>query len=100
VQAQTHERGFLNGVRTYYDKNFHGLNLDARFKLAVAKAIHREVWGPGVQTEKEAFEYANTLVLRAISNSSTPNTSDAGARPDAAWAARCFTSPRAYQLRA
>jgi len=54
----------LNGVRTYYDKN------TPRFarshQSAVAKAMHREVWGPCVQTEKEAFEYVNALVLRAI----------------------------------
>jgi SAM-dependent methyltransferase len=73
VQVQTEDRGFLNGVRTYYDKN------TPRFvrshQSAVAKAIHREVWGPGVQTEKEAFEYVNALVLRAISNGPAPGLS-------------------------
>lgn len=73
MQAQTEDRGFLNGVRTYYDKN------TPRFvrshQSAVAKAIHREVWGPGVQTEKDAFEYVNALVLRAISNGSAPGLS-------------------------
>jgi SAM-dependent methyltransferase len=73
VQAQTQDRGFLNGVRTYYDKN------TPRFvrshQSAVAKAIHREVWGPGVQTEKEAFEHVNALVLRAISDGATPSPS-------------------------
>jgi SAM-dependent methyltransferase len=71
VQAQTTDREFLNGVRTYYDKN------TPRFirshQSAVAKAIHREVWGPGVQTEKEAFEYVNAQVLRAILDSSAPS---------------------------
>jgi SAM-dependent methyltransferase len=64
VQVRSQHRGFLNGVRTYYDKN------TPRFahshQSAVAKAMHREVWGPCVQTEKEAFEYVNALVLRAI----------------------------------
>ena len=64
MQAQSQHRSFLNGVRTYYDKN------TPRFarshQSAVAKAMHREVWGPCVQTEKEAFEYVNALVLRAI----------------------------------
>ncbi len=64
VQVQPEHRGFLNGVRTYYDKN------TPRFahshQSAVAKAMHREVWGPCVQTEKEAFEYVNALVLGAI----------------------------------
>ena len=73
MPAQTGDRGFLNGVRTYYDKN------TPRFvrshQSAVAKAIHREVWGPGVQTEKEAFEYVNALVLRAISNGPVPGLS-------------------------
>jgi tocopherol O-methyltransferase len=73
VQAQTENRGFLNGVRTYYDKN------TPRFvrshQSAVAKAIHREVWGPGVQTEKEAFEYVNAQVLSVISNASAPGPS-------------------------
>ena len=64
MQTRTQDRGFLDGVRTYYDKN------TPRFvrshQSAVAKAIHREVWGPGVQTEKEAFEYVNRLVLASI----------------------------------
>jgi len=58
------ERGFLNEVRHYYDKNTRRF---ARIhKSAVAKAIHREVWGPCIKTQKEAFEYVNALVLRAI----------------------------------
>jgi len=64
VQAQTQPRLFLDGVRTYYDKN------TPRFarshQSAVANAIHREVWGPGVRSEKEAFEYVNSLVMRSI----------------------------------
>ncbi|MGB8768831.1 MAG: methyltransferase domain-containing protein [Candidatus Korobacteraceae bacterium] len=64
MQAQTQGHRFLDGVRTYYDKN------TPRFvrshPSAVANAIHREVWGPGVQGEKEAFEYVNSLVLRSI----------------------------------
>ncbi len=64
MQTQTEHRGFLNGVRTYYDKN------TPRFvrshQSAVAKAIHREVWGPGVESEQEAFEYVNALVLRTL----------------------------------
>jgi SAM-dependent methyltransferase len=55
---------FLDGVRTYYDRN------TPRFarshQSAVANAIHREVWGPGVRTEKAAFEYVNALVLSVI----------------------------------
>jgi SAM-dependent methyltransferase len=57
-------RRFLDGVRTYYDRN------TPRFvrshQSAVVNAIHREVWGPGVHTEKEAFEYVNQLVLSVI----------------------------------
>ena len=64
MQTQTEHRGFLNGVRAYYDKN------TPRFvrahESAVAKAIHREVWGPGVRNEREAFEYVNALVLRTL----------------------------------
>jgi SAM-dependent methyltransferase len=64
VQAQTQRHIFLDGVRTYYDKN------TPRFarshQSSVANAIHREVWGPGVQSEKEAFEYVNSLVMRSI----------------------------------
>lgn len=56
--------GFLNGVRRYYDRN------TPRFvrshQSAVAKAIHREVWGPGTSTEQEAFEYVNRLVLEEV----------------------------------
>jgi SAM-dependent methyltransferase len=63
MQAQPRDRGFLNGVRDYYDKNTP--RFVSSHQSAVAKAIHREVWGPGVQTEKEAFEYVNALVLRA-----------------------------------
>ena len=55
---------FLDGVRTYYDKN------TPRFarshESAAARAIHREVWGPGVPTERAAFEYVNTLVQSVI----------------------------------
>jgi SAM-dependent methyltransferase len=58
------ERGFLNDVRRYYDKNTP--RFASSHESAVAKAMHREVWGPSVQTEKEAFEYVNALVLRAI----------------------------------
>jgi hypothetical protein len=52
IDASSNDRsGILNGGRTYYDWN------TPRFvrshQSAVAKAIHREVWGPGVQTEKE-----------------------------------------------
>ena len=64
MQVQTQRRLFLDGVRTYYDKN------TPRFarshQSAVANAIHREVWGPGVGDEKEAFEYVNSLVMRSI----------------------------------
>jgi SAM-dependent methyltransferase len=64
MSAQLEHRRFLDGVRTYYDRN------TPRFvrshQSAVAKAIHREVWGPGVQSEKEAFEYINKLVLSVI----------------------------------
>jgi SAM-dependent methyltransferase len=64
VQAQTQRHRFVDGVRTYYDKN------TPRFvrshQSAVANAIHREVWGPGVRREKEAFEYVNSLVMRSI----------------------------------
>jgi SAM-dependent methyltransferase len=55
---------FLAGVRDYYDKN------TPRFvrshQSAVARAIHREVWGPGVASEKDAFEYLNELVLQSL----------------------------------
>ena len=64
MTPELEHRRFLNGVRTYYDRN------TPRFvrshQSAVAKAIHREVWGPGVQNEKEAFEYVNELVLSVI----------------------------------
>jgi SAM-dependent methyltransferase len=63
VQTQASRR-FLDGVRTYYDKNT--LRFVSSHPSAVAKAIHREVWGPGVRSEKEAFEYVNRLVLRSI----------------------------------
>jgi len=70
AQAETAERGFLNGVRDYDDKN------TPRFvrshQSAIAKAIHREVWGPGVQNEREAYDYVNAQVLRAISNTAAP----------------------------
>lgn len=64
MAAQLEHRRFLDGVRTYYDRN------TPRFvrshQSAVAKAIHREVWGPGVQSEKEAYEYVNKLVSSVI----------------------------------
>jgi SAM-dependent methyltransferase len=58
------EREFLNDVRHYYDKNTP--RFSSTHESAIAKAMHRELWGPCVETEKEAFEYVNALVLRAI----------------------------------
>ncbi len=49
-------------VATYYDQNttlflrWFGSGLDTA-------AIHRQVWGPGVRSGREAFEYLNALVV-------------------------------------
>jgi SAM-dependent methyltransferase len=63
---------FLGRVREYYDRN------TPRFvrshQSAVAKAIHREVWGPGTVTEREAFEYVNRLVLQEIDRRADTST--------------------------
>jgi len=73
MQTKADDRRFLNGVRVYYDKN------TPRFvkshQSSVAKAIHREVWGPQVENEKEAFEYVNRLILDVISETAGSDVS-------------------------
>ncbi|HEY6346001.1 MAG TPA: class I SAM-dependent methyltransferase [Bryobacteraceae bacterium] len=64
MSPQSAHAGFLQGVKTYYDRNTP--RFVSSHQSAVAKAIHREVWGQGVQTEKEAFEYVNELVFTEI----------------------------------
>ena len=48
-------------VRDYYDAN------TWKFLLTGGqRAIHRELWGPGVTTEAEAVQHAHELVLEAL----------------------------------
>lgn len=58
------DTGFLNDVKTYYDKN------TKRFvnhhESGAVDALHRAVWGPGVTTQEEAFQYVNQLLLETI----------------------------------
>jgi cyclopropane fatty-acyl-phospholipid synthase-like methyltransferase len=58
------DQGFLNDVKTYYDKN------TKRFvnhhESGAVDALHRAVWGPGVTTQEEAFQYVNQRLLETI----------------------------------
>ena len=55
---------FLREVKTYYDKN------TKRFvnhhESGAVNALHRAVWGPGVTTQEEAFQYVNQLLLQVM----------------------------------
>jgi cyclopropane fatty-acyl-phospholipid synthase-like methyltransferase len=51
-------------ARRYYDANTHRF---LRYgQGGYAGAIHRSVWGPSVQSEREAFEYADSFVLERL----------------------------------
>lgn len=58
------DTAFLDDVKTYYDKN------TKRFvnhhESGAVDALHRAVWGPGVTTQEEAFQYVNQLLLETL----------------------------------
>jgi ubiquinone/menaquinone biosynthesis C-methylase UbiE len=54
----------LENVRRYYDSNTRAFE---RFGQGRGTGtIHRAVWGPGVRTRAEAFQYPNELVAREL----------------------------------
>ena len=58
------DRAFLDDVKTYYEKN------TKRFvnhhESGAVDALHRAVWGPGVTTQAEAFQYVNQFLLETM----------------------------------
>ena len=55
---------FLDDVKTYYDKNTQ--RFVDHHESGSVDALHRAVWGPGVTTQDEAFQYVNQLLLEAL----------------------------------
>lgn len=53
----------LDEVRTYYDRNTRAFS---EHESAVARAVHRAVWGPGVADRAGAFEYVNRLIAEVV----------------------------------
>jgi cyclopropane fatty-acyl-phospholipid synthase-like methyltransferase len=49
------------GVREYYDANTWKFLLTGRHR-----ALHRELWGPGVANRREALQHAHALVVREL----------------------------------
>jgi len=54
-----------SSVAEYYDRNTRPF-LNFFGSGAEVAAIHRQIWGPGVKTEREAFEFLNQLVANEV----------------------------------
>ncbi len=58
------DASFVNDVKTYYDQNTK--RFVTHHESGLVNALHRAVWGPGVTTQAEAFQYVNHLLLQVM----------------------------------
>jgi len=57
------ESEVCDSVREYYDQN---TRLFAKHESALADAVHRSVWAPGVTSDEASYYYVNQLILENI----------------------------------